>query len=240
MMRGINQQRIFDDDNDYLYFLTKLKDIKSESDMAVLSYCLMSNHVHLLMLEGEVSLGDFFRRFGAAYAYYFNRKYQRQGYLFQGRFKSEPIEDEAYLIQVINYIHKNPVNAGVCMRADEYRWSSLATLGKKDCLVDTKELFSMVGENEIRSLAGKLPERDPFDRQKRGIKPRYSDDEAVALMDSCCGVKTASQFQRLREAQQKEAVENLRQQGVSIRQIARLGGMSKGLVERWSKPLSKT
>ena len=73
----------------------------------------MSNHIHLLLKEGEEDLGTLFKRIGASYVYWYNWKYNRTGHLFQDHFKSEPVEDDTYLLTVLRYIHQNPLKAGI-------------------------------------------------------------------------------------------------------------------------------
>jgi len=233
MLRGINQQRIFEDENDYQFFLAKLAFIKEESPFYLFSYCLLSNHIHLLIQEKECSLAYLFKRLETSYAYYFNKKYTRTGHLFQDRFKSEPIEEDTYLLAVIGYIHQNPVRAGICCDAVKYRWSSLFKLGRKGSLVDEDRLYMLVPEKDVRLLSERDPEIEPFREASPGRKPKFSEEEAVLLMESLSGVQSTSQFQKLSKEQQKETVVSLRNHGVSIRQTARICGLSKGLIESW-------
>ena len=235
MLRGINQQRIFEDEGDYQFFLDKLTAIKLESDLAVFSYALMSNHVHLLLQEGEVKLSEIIKRLAISYAYYFNKRYERSGHLFHNRFKSEPVEDEAYLVTVINYIHQNPVRAGICQSAGKYRWSSLHMLGKTGSLVDEDMLFTLVPAKEVLTSERQVSDIEPFSVSARGRRPRYSEERAVSLMQALCGAKTTSQFQNMDRAEQERAVRELAREGVSIRQIARISGVNKGLVEQWAR-----
>ena len=79
----------------------------------LLAYCLMGNQIHLLLKEGKESLEQVFKRIGGRFVYWYNVKYQRVGHLFQDSFKSERVDDEAYLLAVIRYIHQNPVKAGI-------------------------------------------------------------------------------------------------------------------------------
>ena len=110
MLRGINQQRIFEDEEDNQRFLQILRECKEIGGFMLLAYCLMGNHVHLLIKEGTESLEQIFKRIGGRFVYWYNVKYQRVGHLFQDRFKSEPVDTDAYLLTVIRYIHQNPVD----------------------------------------------------------------------------------------------------------------------------------
>ena len=113
MLRGINRQRIFEDDEDYRRFLNSLKEFKDKCGYEIYGFCLMSNHIHLLIKEGNEDLGIVFRRIGASYVYWYNWKYNRCGHLFQDRYKSETVENDVNLLSVLRYIHQNPVKAGI-------------------------------------------------------------------------------------------------------------------------------
>lgn len=123
MVRGINRQDIFHSEEDHQRYLDILLKIKREEDVEIWGYCLMSNHLHLLIRE-ETALSKIMKRVGSSYAYWYNWKYHRSGHLFQDRFKSEKIETDAYLMTVIRYIHQNPIKAGMVSKPEEYRWSS--------------------------------------------------------------------------------------------------------------------
>lgn len=84
----------------------------------------MNNHVHILIKEGNESLSKPMKRKGISYAYWYNFKYERSGDIFQDRYKSEPVEDDKYLLTVIRYIHQNPLKAGILEEINEYQWSS--------------------------------------------------------------------------------------------------------------------
>lgn len=124
MMRGNERKNLFLDEEDKQRFLETLFAKKKEAGFYLLIYCLMDNHVHLVIQEGEESLAVIMKRINASYAYYFNQKYNRVGHLFQDRFKSETIEDERYLMAVTRYIHNNPVKAGIVEKPGDYKWSS--------------------------------------------------------------------------------------------------------------------
>jgi REP element-mobilizing transposase RayT len=113
IMRGINRQSIFEDEEDNRKFLQTLRDFKEKSGYNIYAYCLMVNHIHLLIKEGLEPLEQVMRRLCGSYVYWYNRKYGRIGNLFQDRFKSEPIEDDTYFLTVLRYIHQNPIQAGL-------------------------------------------------------------------------------------------------------------------------------
>lgn len=107
IMRGINRQNIFEDQEDYYKFIETIKQYKEISGYQIYAYCLMGNHVHLLLIVGNEPLEQIMRRICGSFVYWYNRKYQRTGNLFQDRFKSEPVDNDNYLLTVLRYIHQN-------------------------------------------------------------------------------------------------------------------------------------
>ena len=150
-IRGVNRQRIFESSEDFNRFLECARSAARRSQVNVLAYCLMSNHAHLIVEQGQESLGNFFRRLGATYAGWFNHKYDRVGHLWQDRYGSRPVETSDDLINVIRYVHANPVAEGVCPSAAEYLWSSASG---KNLLVDTRRATKLAGVTEWSELLG--------------------------------------------------------------------------------------
>jgi putative transposase len=118
MLRGINKQTIFEDDED------KEKFIQTSCGYNLYVYCLMSNHVHFLLKTNKEPLEKIMKRIGASYVYWYNWKYERIGHLFKDRFRSEPVEDDAYFLTVLRYIHQNPLKAGFVQDIAKYRYKS--------------------------------------------------------------------------------------------------------------------
>ena len=100
ILRGINKQIIFEDKADYLQFVNILMFYKEECNFKLFAYCLMDNHIHLLVEESDVSLDEIMKRIEVKFVRWYNKKYERIGYLFQDRYKSEPVNDEKYFLTV--------------------------------------------------------------------------------------------------------------------------------------------
>ena len=129
--RGHERKRIFVDRADRLKFLEILSLGLKAARCQCLAWVLMSNHIHLLIRNGEDALSNFMRRILTAYAIYFNRRNRRSGYLFQNRYHSILCQEDAYLLELVRYIHLNPIRAGIVRTVaelDRYPWSGHAAL----------------------------------------------------------------------------------------------------------------
>ena len=111
ILRGINWQIIFEDSEDYTRFIETLDRYKAVSGHKVFAYCLMSNHIHILIKEEKEEPDLIMKRIACNYVYWYNSKYYRNGHLFQDRFRSEPVETDEYFLTVLRYIHQNPIKA---------------------------------------------------------------------------------------------------------------------------------
>jgi len=136
MVRGIDRQLIFRCPSDFMKYRSVVKECKLLCGFELYAYCLMPNHVHFLIREGKEDIGKVMQRIGSRYAYWFNKKYERCGYLFQDRFKSETVDDHRYFSTLLRYIHRNPVVAGLSENAGDYRWSSYNEFVGKKGLID--------------------------------------------------------------------------------------------------------
>lgn len=234
MLRGIDRQQIFEDTEDCNEFLHILRKCKTLSGFDLYAYCLMGNHVHLLIKPTGESLETLFKRIAGRYVYYFNVKYQRVGHLFQDRFRSEPIEDDAYFLAVLRYIHQNPVRAGYCATPKEYSSSSYGAYlhGSKD--IDTNFVFDILPREDFVAFHQYYPEETCLEitvPQRRAI----TDEQLKAYMVKYARCKTTTEFQALDRHKKEKYIKKLYDLGASIRQLNRLTGTPKGTIERYTK-----
>ncbi len=123
--RGNNRRDLFHSDNDRLRYYTLLFQLKQENKLSILHYCLMGNHVHLvLQLQPESKLSRFIKQLNLTYFYYYKKLYEYSGHFWQDRFKSSIIETDSYLLQCGKYIELNPVRAGIVEHPAQYAFSS--------------------------------------------------------------------------------------------------------------------
>ena len=144
--RGIERRKIFDDADDRQDFLARLTPIAHDFGLRVYAWSVLPNHLHLLVRTGDIGLSRCMHRLLAGYAGHFNRRHQRCGYLFQNRFKSILVDQHAYLLELVRYIHLNPVRAGIVSldALDEYPWTGhAALLGRREVprWMDTKTVL---------------------------------------------------------------------------------------------------
>lgn len=231
MLRGINHQQIFEDEQDNMIFINTVKKCKEICGYKILAYCLMGNHVHLLIREGEMGLGQIFKHIGTRYVYWYNTKYQRTGHLFQGRFKSEPVEDLAYLITVIRYIHQNPVKAGICKNPAEYRYSSFNEYLGKVNLVDFDCVEKFVSVGDIINADACISTDNCMDVETARIRS-ITDQKAKEIIRRITGAENVTSFQSLSKADQRGCIIELKKNNASIRQISRLTGVSCYLINK--------
>jgi putative transposase len=127
VQRGVNRESCFREEADYLVYLTYLRDQLPASGCALHAYCLMTNHVHLLLTPRDPdSCARLMRGLGRHYVPYFNKRHGRTGTLWEGRFRSCLVDSARYVLACYRYIELNPVRAAMVAAAGEYRWSSHA------------------------------------------------------------------------------------------------------------------
>lgn len=179
VQRGHNRSAVFFDDLDYLEYLRCLKQAADSCGGAVHAYVLMTNHVHLLLTpERTDSVGRLFQSLGRHYVRYVNDTYQRYGGLWEGRYKCNVIESQAYLLSCMRYIELNPVRAGMVDHPAEYRWSSYASnaLGVSNAVLTQHPEYVTLGrlsghrQSVYRGLFGAESDPDELALLRRALQ----------------------------------------------------------------------
>ncbi|MBR2100940.1 MAG: transposase [Eubacterium sp.] len=228
MLRGMNKQQVFLDEEDNRKFLSVVSICKELSGFKLYAYCLMGNHVHLLIQEGEETLSKVFKRIGDRYVYWYNLKYKKTGALFQGRYKSIPVNDDEYFISVLRYIHQNPVKAGIADDCSDYAFSSYNTYLNPyyNSLCDTDFALEMIGANEFNRIHKEPCVDNHLDINEKTIFS-LTDDEAKNAFKNLTHCKTQNDFKNLPKDMQSAYVGLLKENGLSIRQICSLTGFAR-------------
>src|SRR6056297_1508669 len=237
VLRGINKQTIFEDAEDHEMFLQTLDQYKKKSGYKILAYCLMGNHVHLLMKTEDESLGRCFKRIGASYVHWYNMKYYRVGHLFQDRYKSEVVETDDYIKTVIRYIHWNPLKARIVTRLEDYPWSSYREyLGlSSEYHVDIEVTLSLFHEDRGKAVADfkAFNEIEADDRcLDISEKKRMSDEMAIRLIKRKFSVTSSKNIGDFEPEQKQACIQYLLEKGLSVIQISRVTGLSRYFINK--------
>jgi len=249
IQRGNERKPIFLSDEDRIRFLETLERMKQKYNFIVEAYCLMDNHIHLLINDNGNDISKIIKSINVSYVSYFNKTYKRVGHLFQDRFKSEIVSDNRYHLVVSAYIHNNPVQAGMVKLPEEYQWSSFnAIIGRKTNkpdLVDRKRILSLFSDdlqlaareyydyvNQYEAKKGILDiEEDQFTKSDPDYIISYEEAERMLYNELKKRGKAIIALKSDRELRQ-EIVKTMRQNSsLTLKEIGRLcGGLSQAMV----------
>lgn len=233
MLRGINRQDIFADNEDIQRMIEVIIRYKEICKYEVYAYCIMSNHVHLLLKETEDTISNAVKRISGSYVFWYNKKYERCGHLFQERYKSEAVENDEYFLTVLRYIHQNPIKAGMVKDISAYKWSSYNEYIKEAVVINKDFVLGMFSNDKAKALELFCK----FNYQKNNDmcledegKIRVSDSELKERL-AMLGVMNTSEFRQLEKGKRNELIRELKSiGGVTIRQISRVTGISKSVI----------
>ena len=203
ILRGNGRQRIFEDDADRYAFLEILSGQVVARGVDVVAWCLMDNHVHLVLCDGDGRLSEAIGALAMRYAQRFNVRSGHRGHVFQERFKSVPIESEPYLLEAVRYVHNNPQKVGIC-EARDYPWSSFGEFCRS-----TSSVFYRF------DAGGRVP-----------------DDEMSDVAAHVLGDVSPHELKTLPRGERNELLAALRTARLSVRQIERLTGIGAKTITR--------
>jgi putative transposase len=236
ILRGTNKQRIFHDEADYQTFLEGLRKYNSMGCYRLYAWCLMPNHLHLLLQETVESepIDKIMRRLDTWYVFRYNRRYERSGALFDGRYKSETVENDGYFLTVLRYIHRNPVKAGIAVSPALYPHSSYLSYISEtpDNLIDTSALLALIPKGEIAAWHEQDDKTECLDMSERAGRKCISDEKAVQVMQRASGAANLEEFLRLPDNRKAGTLKRMRKAGASLSQIVRLTGTSMSIVRK--------
>jgi putative transposase len=228
ILRGIDRNDIFHEDSDFELFLLSLKKAKEKDYFQLYAYCLMSNHIHLLIKEGLNNISVTMKRLSVSYAQNYNVKYERTGHVFQGRFRSETVESNGSFITVLRYIIQNPIKAGIVKNISDYKWSSATAYNpnNRQGIVDIsfiRELF-----RSYKEFMGFLDE--DTDEKCLDYRIRYTDSEITEMTIKLSNNRS---ILLLSKQEREQVVRNLRKiTSANNSQISRATGLSRGILQR--------
>lgn len=254
-LKGIDGQNIFLDNHDKSFFEKQMLETKNKYKYEIYAYCLMNNHIHIVLKSEKEILSKAMQSLGIRYTRYFNSKYERKGPLFQDRFFSKEIENQTYFLVVCRYVHRNPENAGI-EKTEDYKWSSFKEYIGKSKIVNTSILLHYLDEktierfieyttNSIESInAHNYSEIDNY-ANLEFIK-KLSDFEASRLIMKKYNIEDISEFKDFFEKINKNEIEKIIKaikniNGINKTQLHRITGINKRLLNKyWDESVKKS
>ena len=226
MSRSLNRQILFEEEIDYIKYLDILSKAKEKFGFKIYAYCLMTNHIHMLIEDKKNNLSNFMKQINHEYAMYYNKKYDRLGYVFADRFKSENIENEKYFNTCLRYIHQNPVKALITDKTYEYKFSSIHAYrrmkGNYLNLVDTSVIFKRYDKGTFL----KWNEEANNDMCMDYMNNHMTDKEIESLLFKYLNITKLSEYDRLSQNKKNVGIKQLLKMYIPIRQISRISGFS--------------
>ena len=249
ILRGVNRQDIFENDKDFLKFLSLMERVAFPVDengmripplLVIYAYCLMPNHVHLLVREQKCRVSDAIKCISGTYAGYYNKKYEHIGHLFQNRFRSEAVNDWEYFLTLMRYIHQNPIAAGLVNDVRYYRWSSWREFDPEMyCdvpLCATKAVFDKIKFDALEELVDEpLPKTQRILDFDSATGKRVSDDRVREYIRAEFGITEVATIQHLEKIKRNEIIIKLLEFCENVMQISRVTGISRGVIIRLDK-----
>jgi putative transposase len=246
MLRGNERKDIFIDEEDKGRFIRIVIKKKANKAFKLYAYCLMDNHLHLVIQEQKEPISQIVKKITTSYAYYFNNKYKRVGHLFQDRYKSETIEDEPYLLSVIRYVHNNPQKAEITKK-EKYRWSSypnyIDILNHRE-IPEIKEILEMFSPDTKKALKEFINYSNKYEdmnflEMKETIQPEIDEENVNEYIDEYLksrNLKKEDLKRREHTKQKEDLIHQLKKRSnLSKRKIAILIGVNRETVRKVSK-----
>ena len=243
MLRGINKQDIFFEEKDYLQFQNFIKKTKENFSYQLYSYVLMPNHIHLEIKDENQKLSQIVHSMATSYANYFNKKYQRVGHVFENRFQSKNVEDCYYILNLVRYIHQNPVKAKI-NKIENYKWSSYFEYAKneeiEEKIVDTEEILKIFliekGEDTkgfLKFNKTSLEFQDSVEFLEYEMRNKLTDEEVIYFIKKELEIYNIQEIQNYNIEYRNEIIRRIKEiQGVTQKQIARVLGVTVRIVQK--------
>ena len=232
VQRGTGKQLLFENEKDYLRYQNKILECKDIIRFQLVAFCLMDNHVHLLIKASHIEdVSRLMRMLGTSYARYFNTKYDRSGYVFQDRYHSIPIENEKQLFDCVRYIHNNPVKAGYCNKREEYFWSSYRNYINGFGVADIEPILELMGG--LRQFLAISSSKDDY--QMSAIESTdMMMERGLRIINKQLGYEYDNGFivNQLSRPLRNAVIKELKNNGFSPKKIELLTGVSKTIQRR--------
>lgn len=232
IVRGEGRQLLFEDEADRRYFMRLLSEAVRNEAAEVLAWCLMSNHVHLLVHASFDRMPRLMQRLTSGYATYFNKRHDHVGHVFAGRYKSLPIDTDEYLMTLVRYIHFNPVCENLSQTCD-YSWSSYNDYFTGAGITSTGFVLDVFGGiGEFAAFHNIDADAVELRAKLENLGRQLSDEEAYDIAEQVLGRRAIANLGSMEKEERDAGIAALRQSGLTIKQIERFTGVGRGIVER--------
>ena len=232
--KGDGGQIIFESDADRRRYLEILEKAVGDHDVELHAFCLMDNHVHLLVRDNGKALSAFMKQLDETYAMYFRKLTGRVGHVFQRRYWSEPVETEEHYLAALRYIHANPEPAGICA-AKDYKWSSYAAFAgkaKAPTFVTTDFALSLLGDARQFAAFQKVGGRSALPFPGSALHRHLTSDELVQIANELLGREALATIRRMKPRERAALLEKLVDAGFTDGEIGRVTGLGKSSIQR--------
>jgi len=196
--RGNNRQNIFHNDSDKLYYWRLPKALKDENRIDIFHYCIMDNHVHLIVWITYASkLSKFMKQLNLSYFNYYKKLYGYWGHVWQGRYKSNIVDTDSYLLHCGKYIELNPVRAGIISFPHEYAFSSYRhyALGYSDALISDSPVYLGLAEDDLKrrkQYIAFVVDSDIINKDRLAKQAFIGSEEFIRRLRQYYGIKEAN------------------------------------------------
>lgn len=241
IMRGNNKNWIFKGEENKQNFIKLLKIQEKEGKLELVAWCIMDNHVHLIVKSEIKDMALAFKKINVSYAMRYNKRSDTIGHVFQDRFKSQPIETDDYLMQVVRYVHNNPVQAKMVKRLEQYKWSSYNDYFSKEKVIKSSQMQFVLAYFNNQLAEFKAFHKQSDDNEYLEIKEdlmKYRTEKAQGIIETFCTKHRITVAKEIYE--NKELIDKLlklliRQSKLPLRKIADLVGTSYNVVQQVNK-----
>ena len=230
IFRGNDKQDIFYDDQDRYIFLDRIQITQDKFKYEIFSYCLMNNHVHMVIKVKDDLLSKSMHNLGIRYSMYFNKKMDRRGHLFENRYLSKKVESLNYFLNVCKYVHRNPENAKI-EKTEQYKWSSYQDyMNNKRKIINQKVLLHYFNDDieEFKNFTLEDNKNNLDKYAEYEIINRLGEDELINIIKEKFDVQKASDVSVVNKYEREEIIKKLAYiDGTNVNQLARITKISR-------------
>ena len=228
LFRGVNQQNIFEEASDFEKLKETIATVKQDLHFEIYAYCFMNNHVHIVLKEkslGDISL--IMKRILTKYARWYNIKYGRSGALIANRYKSVPVEIDEYFLQLIRYVHQNPIKAGIAEKVEDYPYSSFIEYINESDLTNNDFLLQIISLKEF------VDYHEEIEIMKFRVtdSKRKTDEDVLMFLKRHYNIENPQNISKFSKIDRNKILAELKKE-FSVRHLQRITGISRGVITK--------